>query len=172
MGYRAVGNDYFNLGEVGRASEYFTKAFQLREHASEREKLEITADYYRAVTGELDKAAQTYQEEIESYPRESAAYVNLGIVFAAQGQYEKAAEIDEARPCALHRIVVGPTTNLANYTLALQRFDEARQIIHEAQARKMDDYIFAQCSLRSCLSRGGLRGDGGTATVVCGQARI
>jgi hypothetical protein len=29
--------------------------------------------------------------------------------------------------------------NLATYALALQRFDEARQIIHEAQARKMDD---------------------------------
>ena len=29
--------------------------------------------------------------------------------------------------------------NLANYALALQRFDEARQIIHEAQARKLDD---------------------------------
>ena len=47
MGYAAVGGDYFTLGELGRASEYFTKAFQLREHASEREKLEITADYYR-----------------------------------------------------------------------------------------------------------------------------
>ena len=46
MGYGAVGNDYSNLGELGRASEYFTKAFQLREHASEREKLTITADYY------------------------------------------------------------------------------------------------------------------------------
>ena len=39
MGYGAVGTDYTNLGELGRASEYFTKAFQLREHASEREKL-------------------------------------------------------------------------------------------------------------------------------------
>ena len=47
MGYAVVGNDYFSLGELGRASEYFTKAFQLREHASEREKLEITANYYR-----------------------------------------------------------------------------------------------------------------------------
>ena len=93
MGYRAVGDDYFSLGELGRASEYYTKAFQLREHASEREKLAITADYYQNVTGELDKAAQTYQEEIESYPRDSRAYVNLGNVYAAQGQYEKAAEI-------------------------------------------------------------------------------
>ena len=78
MGYGAVGNDYFNLGELGRASEYFTKAFQLREHASEREKLAITADYYQNVTGELDKAAQTYQEEIESYPRDSASVRQFG----------------------------------------------------------------------------------------------
>jgi tetratricopeptide (TPR) repeat protein len=39
MAYGAVGNDYFGLGELGRASKYYTKAFELREHASEREKL-------------------------------------------------------------------------------------------------------------------------------------
>ena len=32
--------------------------------------------------------------------------------------------------------------NLANYALALRRFDEARQMIHEAQARKLDNYVF------------------------------
>ncbi len=85
MGYAAVGSDYFSLGELGRASEYFTKAFQLREHASEREKLVIAANYYRNVTGELDKAAQTYQEAIESYPRSAGAYNNLGIVYARTG---------------------------------------------------------------------------------------
>src|SRR5437667_5959035 len=44
-GYLAVGSDYQSLGEIGRASEYFTKAFQLREHASEREKAEIASAY-------------------------------------------------------------------------------------------------------------------------------
>src|ERR1700694_4319795 len=141
IGYRVVGNDYTNLGELGRANEYFTKAFQLREHASEREKLAITADYYRSVTGELDKAAQTFQEEIASYPREVAGYGNLGNVFAFQGQFEKAGDI------ARHALRLAPDSvtvreNLGNYALALQRFDEARQIIHEAQAQKMDDYIF------------------------------
>ena len=92
MGYLAVGNDYFNLGELGRASDYYTKAFQLREHASEREKLHITAIYYSNATGELDKAAQSLQEEIESYPRDYRAHSNLGNVYAAQGQYEKATE--------------------------------------------------------------------------------
>jgi serine/threonine protein kinase len=63
MGYRAVGTGYNSLGELGRASEYTTKAFQLREHASEREKLSIAADYYEYATGERDKAAQTYQDD-------------------------------------------------------------------------------------------------------------
>jgi serine/threonine protein kinase len=138
MGYDAVGGEYGNLGELGRASEYFTKAFQLREHASEREKLRIAADYYTNVTGELDKAAQTYQETIESYPRSDATYNNLGTLYAAQGQYEKAAEITRQ---ALAPDLVSQYDNLANYALALQRFDEARQIIHETQARKLDDYI-------------------------------
>ena len=53
----------------------------------------ITANYYSNVTGELDKAVQTSQEEIESYPRASEMYNNLGTLFALQGQYEKAAEI-------------------------------------------------------------------------------
>ena len=140
LGYNAVGDDYYNLGELRRASEYYTKAFQLREHASEREKLSIDADYYRNVTGELDKAAQTYQEAIESYPRRAGAYGNLGNAYGEQGQYEKAAEITRQ---AVH---LAPDSglvyaNLANFTLALQRFDETRQTIREAQARKLDDFV-------------------------------
>ena len=41
MGYRAVGNVYASLSEVGRSSDYYAKAFELREHASERERLFI-----------------------------------------------------------------------------------------------------------------------------------
>jgi serine/threonine protein kinase/Tfp pilus assembly protein PilF len=140
MGYRAVGIDYSDLGETGRASEYFSKAFQLREHASEREKLTISAHYYQSVTGELDKAAQTHQEEIESYPRVPAAYGNLGGVYAALGQYEKAAQITR-QSVRLGPDWSGGYGNLANHTLALQRFDETRQVIHEAQARKLDNFV-------------------------------
>ena len=140
MGYRAVGADYMGLGEPGRANEYFTKAFQLRVQANEREKLAIAATYYGRVTGELDKAAQIYQEEIENYPRESVGYIRLGEVFALQGQYEKAVEI------TTQALRLAPDQgytheNLAKYALALQRFDEARQMIHAAQERKFDGDI-------------------------------
>jgi eukaryotic-like serine/threonine-protein kinase len=140
MAYVALGSDYNNLGELGRASEYYTKGFQLREHASEREKLSIAAQYYSSVSGELNKAAQTYQEFIESYPRRALGYFDLGIVFAQQGQYEKAAEITR-QALRLAPDSAAWYDNLANDTLALQRFDETRQSIHEAQTRKWDDFI-------------------------------
>jgi serine/threonine protein kinase/tetratricopeptide (TPR) repeat protein len=140
MGYRAVGIDYGNLNEAVRANDYFTKAFQLREHASEWEKLQITGGYYMFVTGELDKAAQTYQEEIESYPREARGYNSLGLQYASLGQYEKATEfLRQGMRLAPDQVAF--YGNLANYALALQRFDEGRQMIHEAQARKLDNFV-------------------------------
>jgi tetratricopeptide (TPR) repeat protein len=138
MGYNAMGRDYLFLSELTRGSEYYAKAFQLREHASEREKLAITGDYYSFTTGELEKAAPIYQEEIENYPRESAAYGRLGEVFALLGQHEKAVE-STWQAVRLAPDQFGDYGNLANHTLALQHFDETRQIIHEAQAQKLDD---------------------------------
>jgi serine/threonine protein kinase/Tfp pilus assembly protein PilF len=141
-GYRAVGVDYASLGETGRASEYYAKAFQLRDHASEREKLSITADYYTNVTGELDKAAQAYQEFIESYPRDYPVHVDLANVYSAQGKYEKAVEVErQSLRLAPEGASAVPYSNLANFTLALQRFDETRQNIHEAQTGSQDSFI-------------------------------
>src|SRR5208283_3694483 len=139
MGYITVGSVYLTLGQIERGREYISKAFQLREHASEREKIEIAADYYEYVTGELDKAAQMFQEEMEIYPREMGAYGDLSLAHAAQGQYEKAAENER------EAVRLAPDTdqyvNLALWELSLQRFDETRQVIHEAQARKIDDFL-------------------------------
>ena len=138
MGYRAVGNEYSDLVEVGRARRYYTKAFELRERASEREKLVIAASYYWGVTGELDKAAQAFQEQIESYPRDYRAYLDVAIVYAEVGQYVKAVEATR-QALRLAPDNVAPYENFGNYLLALQRFDEARQVLQQAQARKLDD---------------------------------
>jgi eukaryotic-like serine/threonine-protein kinase len=140
VAYLEMGWDYFSLNQLGRASENFSKAFRLREHASEREKFAITANYYSNVTGELDKAVHINQEWIESYSREPDAYNSLGYVYAEKGQYEKATEFTrQAVRLAPDRVYL--YDDLANYAVALQRFDEARQIIHEAQARKIDDFV-------------------------------
>jgi hypothetical protein len=51
--YWRAGNASF---QEERQRDYFTRAFQLREHASERERLTIAAAYYQNVTGELNEA--------------------------------------------------------------------------------------------------------------------
>ena len=132
--YHALGNEYFNIGDFVRSSEYFSRAFQLREHASEKERLEITADYYQSVTGELDKSAATFQEWIENYPQNPGVYANLGIVYAQQGRYEKALELTrQAQHLAPERARI--SVNVAFYSLALQRLDETRQVIRDSGAR-------------------------------------
>jgi serine/threonine protein kinase/tetratricopeptide (TPR) repeat protein len=148
IGYNQVGNDYFELAQVARASEYFSKAFQLREHASEREKLVITSNYYDTVTGELYKAEQTYQQQIESYPRDTSGYNNLGNVYALLGQYDKAAELTRKATEIAHQNGRPSyvNVNLPNLAMALQRFDEARQVIQQAMALKVDDFLLHAAS--------------------------
>jgi len=139
MGYLALGDIYTTLSEPGQAGDYYTKAFYLRDHASEREKLSISADYYLRVSGELDKAAKTRQEEIATYPRNVLGYLNLGDVYSAQGRHEKAAEVlGQALRLTPDDLI--PYANLNVSLVALQRFAEARQIIGQAQARKLDAF--------------------------------
>jgi serine/threonine protein kinase/tetratricopeptide (TPR) repeat protein len=141
MGYRAVAIAYYNMGELERAREYYSKAFKLREHAGGRERQMIVSDYYSAVTGDLNKAAQSYQQLIESYPRDAAAYGNLATVYMQMAQYEKS--IEASRQCSrFSPDLVAPYGNIANSLLALQQFDLARQIILQTQARKMDYFVF------------------------------
>jgi tetratricopeptide (TPR) repeat protein len=123
-----IGVCYENLGQRGRAKEYYAKAYQLQDRASERERLEDATDYYEVVTGQLDKAVQTYQEFIATYPIDSQDLKNnLALVYTRQGQYEKAAEI--LSPIAHDYPKDNFPTNLASVDLDLQRLDEARQIL-------------------------------------------
>jgi len=140
MAYRAVGLDYSNLAQTARASEYLSKAFALRNHASEREALIIEADYYFLVTGELQKAAQTFQKIAAIYPRDEAAINNLGSVYEQLGQFEKSIEL-EKQAIEINPDAVNAYENLANDYMALGKFPEARQTIAIAQARGLDDYV-------------------------------
>jgi eukaryotic-like serine/threonine-protein kinase len=139
--YHGMANEYYNLGEFARSDQYFSRAFQLRDHASERERLEITADYYQTVTGEQDKSAATFHEYIENYPQNPLPYANLGIAYAALGQYERAFEVTrQAQRLGPDRVRI--CVNLATWALALQRFDEARQIMQDWQTRYQDKVSF------------------------------
>jgi Tfp pilus assembly protein PilF len=134
-----LGINYGNLGQTGRSREYFAKAFALREHTSEGEKLSIEALYYYGVTGELEKADQAFQEWIGNYPRAVPAYTNLSAVRLQEGDY--------AGCVALNRQALGLNPNnvlaledLGTCLSALGGLDEARKTLEEGLSRKLDDY--------------------------------
>ena len=138
--YSGLAACYLNLGESGLAQENFTKAFELRNHVSEREKLLIAARYYNHVTGELPKAIEAYKLWTQAYPHDAVARGNLGMLYGASGQYEKSiAETQEA-------IQLEPDagTNYSNLLLAqaaLDRFDDARNTFNLEMVKKIEDPI-------------------------------
>jgi serine/threonine protein kinase/Tfp pilus assembly protein PilF len=140
MGYEQVGNDYGDLGELARSSEYFTKAFALRDHASERERLMISANYYSGVTGDLNKAAEAYQELLADYPRDGRMVNDAALLYATLGEYEKAVPMLH-QAAELLPDFVGVYGNLANYQIALGQFDAGAQSLQQAADRGLDDFL-------------------------------
>ena len=133
-----VGIMYGNVGQPTRGNEYLSKAFNLRDRASEREKLHITTMYYMSDTGELDKAIETFREWEENYPRDDVAYNNLGTVYAAEGKIEQG--LEQAREgLRLNPDNVIGAENVIAFLAELNRFDEARQVYQQTISRKLDD---------------------------------
>ena len=133
-----VGIMYSNLGQNARSSEYLTKAFNLRDHASEREKLHITSMYYMNVTGELGRAVENFREWQENYPRDDVAYTNLGSLYGTEGKYEQSVEQTRAG-LRLNPDNVIAYENLIGNFVNLNRFDEAQRTYQEVMNRKLDD---------------------------------
>jgi tetratricopeptide (TPR) repeat protein len=136
LAYVSLGLAYDNLGQASLAAENIKKAYDLRDRVSEREKYRISSMYYQTVTGELEQASQVYELWSKSYPQDSAPLGNLGVIHSSLGQYDKAtAEIEESQH--LQRNAIG-YFNLAQSYLYLNRVDDARKTIEEAQENKFD----------------------------------
>jgi tetratricopeptide (TPR) repeat protein/class 3 adenylate cyclase len=138
--YARLGIMYHNIGQPVQASEFITKAFELREHSSEREKLHIASSYYLFVTGEREKAIQTYQLWAQSYPRDWLPYLNIGNAYGDIGQFEKAAE-STRESLKLYPDNVTAYENLGGFYLALNRFPDAKDVTDQALARKLDEEV-------------------------------
>ena len=141
--YSALGITYSNLREPDLASESLQKAYALRDKVSEREKFRISANYYLLVTGELEKAIQTYETWAQAYPRNNEPWGNLGVDYTYLGQYEAAvaAGLEDLR---LYPGSAAAFTNLVGQYTALNRPAEAKAKYQEAVTRKVDNsYLHA-----------------------------
>ena len=131
---------YSNLGQVTRASENATKAFDLRERVSEVERYTIDAFYYTIVTGELEKANRVYEEWKQGYARNYIPPKNLGDNYMRLGRWDKALR-ETQESLGLQPDSSVTTANLAWIQLALNRTTDVRTTVQQAQARKLDNYL-------------------------------
>jgi serine/threonine protein kinase/Tfp pilus assembly protein PilF len=135
--YVSMSGAYSDLNEISRAAENARKAYGLREKVSERERLSIEANYYLTATGELEKAAQTYELWQQTYPRDELPYINLGFISASLGSWEKS--LEECREAL--RLEPNNATNylnLGNAYTSLNRLDEAEAVYKQAEERKLE----------------------------------
>ncbi len=149
MAHATLGVAYNNVTQQGLADSFITKAFDLKERASERERLYISSHYYDIVTGDLDKAIETYEQWVQTYPRDNVPRDNLALRYNAIGQQEKAlASSSEAM--RIDPKDVYAYQNVADDYERLNRFDEAKAVAEKvaAQVRSVHFTLFDLAFIR------------------------
>ena len=144
--YAGLAVNYGNLGQASLSAEYARKAYELRDHVSERERYRISALYFQNVTSEVEKATEAYELWAKSYPRDMVPPGNLGSLYANLGQWDKS--IVETEIALKLEPAITNYSNLANAYVAVNRLDDARRITKEAQQKGFDD-LFIRFNLYS-----------------------
>jgi serine/threonine protein kinase/tetratricopeptide (TPR) repeat protein len=145
-------------GESGLAAENVGRAYRLRDRASDSEKFFIASTYDMDVTGNLERAQQTFELWEQTYPRENPPHGFLsGIIYPVLGKYEKA--IEEGKK----QIEVAPDigfayVNSARSFIRVGRLGEAENVLQRASERKLERPDFLILRYQIAFLRGDLAG--------------
>jgi len=139
MAYVGLAVQYSNLGRASLAAENAKKAYDLRDRVSDREKYRISAFYFQYVTGEVEKATEAYELWAKTYPRDMVPHGNLGVLYFALGQYDKAIAETEAS-LRIEPTIIGYGNQAENY-IFVNRLKDASQMLQEAQQKNFDGLI-------------------------------
>ncbi|MCM3902482.1 MAG: protein kinase [Pyrinomonadaceae bacterium] len=141
LAYGQLGTSYRDLRNLALGNKYLERAYQLRNRVSERERLEISASFFRHITGELDKRIETTALMTRTYPQDPSGYHIHGNSLMIAGQYEQAADAYRAA-LRLDADFANSRANLALALIGLNRFDEAQEVIEQGLARRLDSSGF------------------------------
>ncbi|MBZ5657181.1 MAG: protein kinase [Acidobacteriia bacterium] len=134
MAYARLGTVYGNLEQTQQSEQNRQKAFELRDRASEREKLYIMSHYY-ADSNQLDKGITALELYRQTYPRDPIPYNNLGSIYNQLGQFDNALETSK-HAIDLDADMVSGYENTALAYAGLNRREEARATLNAGLQRK------------------------------------
>jgi len=113
------------------------RAYELRDRVSEREKFLIAASYYGGVTGQWEAQIDQLETWKRTYKRDWEPLNLLCNKYTLVGPFEKA--VTEGHGAIdLNPKDARPYVNLAVAFIGLNRFDEAKDILRQAQAQKLE----------------------------------
>jgi eukaryotic-like serine/threonine-protein kinase len=144
MAYAALGNAYSNLGEDGLAARDISKAYELREHVSRRERLYIESHYFQFVTGDLIKASRAYQVWAATYPNDLAPRTNLAVIDSDLGIFTESLQ----QALAAVRLAPDDSQNYANLVdayISLDKPQEAGAAAKDALRHGLDSPFLRVC---------------------------
>ena len=147
--YALLGRLYGDIGESVLSAMNTSRAYQLRDRASDQEKFFISASYDLQVTGNLERAQQTCALWIQTYPRSWLPHGLLsGGIYPQMGKYEEA--IAEAKAAlGIDPDFASGYGNLAVSYVSLDRWAEAESTLKQAFNRKLEvpDFFVLQYAL-------------------------
>jgi eukaryotic-like serine/threonine-protein kinase len=137
MAYARMATCYANLGQTTRAAELTRKAYELRSRVSKWEELFIASNHDVYVSGNLEAARRESELWAETYPRVRLARNNLSALYSGLGDYEKALATTKVA------LQIDPASgidysNLVTEYINLNRLQEAKETVREAQSRRLD----------------------------------
>src|SRR5712692_7694731 len=135
--YARLAYCYNSIKQNALSREASKKAYELRDRASEREKLYISASYFGGVTGEWARQIESLEIWKSTYPRDWEPANLLANRYTVVGPFEKA--VEEAQEAVrLNPKDARPQSNLAVGFMGLNRFDEARDVLRQALSQKLE----------------------------------
>jgi eukaryotic-like serine/threonine-protein kinase len=136
--YSDLSDIYYSLADLSLWDKYVRKAFSLIDRVqSERERLNISADYYWA-TGQSLKRADTLQLYARTYPRDAAPHFNLVTIYFRTGEFEQAVKESQVAALLSRPTSALPYIDLVNAYIHLGQFERARAVAKKTIARKLD----------------------------------
>jgi eukaryotic-like serine/threonine-protein kinase len=145
-----------NMGDSASAEDAGRKAYALRDRLTDRERFYVEGHYQRNVTRDQMQEMSILKAWIQAYPNDYIAHNNLGVAYAAIGDFENAlAQGQEA-----HRL---DPSQLNAYSImcrayyAMGRLDEAQNVLQE-RLKVTPAPIFHAMSAEMAFARGDMAG--------------
>jgi serine/threonine protein kinase/tetratricopeptide (TPR) repeat protein len=150
--YVGMGVAYSFLGNTKLTEASFTRAYQLRDRLTEKDRLNVEIIYYANVIGDWEKEYSSVLRFLQIFPRDVPAHQNLANAFLHLGQPDRAA--DEAAETAR----LQPSSYYFGFAIrssrVASRFIEAKSWLAKTDSLKFDSPLIQEDRLLVLFATG------------------